>query len=405
MFSLRYLIFSSIFIFVVTGCATSAVDDQAVALPTEADIEETPTPVRPSSITPATVSPTPSATASPTFAPTSLPTVTPSPTITPTLPITSTFRAISYTETEWARIIELQNIHRGLLSPDHTLIAAAFIEETHVIDVATGDIKWIFEKDFAAVSGTLIVLFSPDSTLLIIAGAEEIVYVWNVITGELVYKFPFPIFIMTADLTSDGRYLAVGNGGEGGGFIYVYDLFDGTWIEYPEQMFFGGYTTFLPDSTVLAISRQGFDLEDGAILLWDFVTGDERIVLPVEGGGDFPPEYISGGYLRVSPSGNLMAVEVNDSIHLWDIHSKVEIKLQESPFDNRIERVLFSADDNFAIQGRDNSITVWNSQGRLLGSIRNDVHTWLWFSPDGKYLVQFSLDDEPPLVWEIPDSP
>lgn len=395
MFFLRYIIFSTTLVFVAIGCATSAINDQAVAIPTEANIEETPTPAQPSSTTSATVSPTPTS---------KLPTETRLPSITPTLPTISSFRAIPYTETEWTRIVELQNIHRGLLSPDHTLIASAFIEETHVIDVATGDIKWIFEKDFAAVSGTNVVLFSPDSTLLIIAGAEEIVYVWNVITGELVNKFPFPIFISSADLTLDGRYLAVGNGGEGGGFIHVYDLSDGTWIEYPEQMFFGDIA-FLPDSTVLAISRRGFNLEDGAILLWDFVSGAERIMLPVEGGGDFPPGYISGGYLNVSPTENLMSVEVNDSLHLWDTRSEVEVKLQESPFDDRIKRVLFSANGNFAIQGRDNSVTVWNSQGNLLGSIHGEANSWIWFTPNGKYLVQFLQDHEPPLVWEMPDSP
>jgi WD40 repeat protein len=70
-------------------------------------------------------------------------------------------------------------------------LAQALVEKTFVIEVATGEMRWVFEKPPAPINGTSELEFSPDSIFLANGGDEGIAYIWNVNSGELVHELPF----------------------------------------------------------------------------------------------------------------------------------------------------------------------------------------------------------------------
>jgi WD40 repeat protein len=344
-------------------------------------------------------------------------------TLIPTPSTTSDLRIVSPTDTDWGDFIERFREYGGVFSPDHSLLATALIEDTSVIEVATGEVRWTFEKEPAPINGTIELEFSPDSTLLANGGSEGIAYIWDVNSGEPVHEFPFGKTITDVEFSRDGNLFAMGWAGTEGigvGDITIWNLNDSSQIHFPESHLRFGDIAFSPNEPLLAISVQGpIDVVSGTVLLWNVLTNEIQEILPttIEGLDSLSLDQrplALGEDVAFSPDGQRLAVVASNvvtntfssSVRLWNTNGKVEIELQDAPVvygNDWIVQLLFSSNDVLAGKTSAGHIVVlWDKDGRYLGHLQSETRILdMTFTPDGRYLVSF-VPNASPIVLEVP---
>src|SRR5205814_1681 len=121
---------------------------------------------------------------------------------------------------------------------------------------------------------------------------------------------------------------------------------------------------------------------DGAVTLWDVVSGRKVRTLRASNGGVFPN-------IAFTPDGQRLIFDNKNekAINLWDLANGKEIKAYQVP--NPI--MSFSADRRrLAFAGEDQTAKIWNvdtGQELLTLQGRRGDFTLLNFSPDGQRLA------------------
>jgi WD40 repeat protein len=352
---------------------------------------------------------------------------------------------------ENACAVELQSLggsHRGAssvaFSPDGKSLAAAALEGTvRVWNTRTG--KQLFTlptradgqrgmpvnlrtaDTVAHAGGTYAVEFSPDGTLLVTAGADRTVKLWNARTGDLVRSLKgHTEDVWTARFSPDGKQVASGDrdaqvrlwnvetgetvhvlGGHNGAIAALAFSADGrrlasasmdktvkVWESATgkELLHLQGHTRsvtavlFSPDGRLLLSAGgdpTGRDRTRGEIKCWDAASGQERFT--------FSGTESAVQSLACSPDGRLLASASGDgSVTLWDLKRGRDILVLRG-HTNMAWSVAFSSDgQQLASASNDNTVKVWDLTARILPrALRGHeapIHS-VAFSPDGAWIA------------------
>ncbi|MBI2300940.1 MAG: caspase family protein [Armatimonadetes bacterium] len=230
------------------------------------------------------------------------------------------------------------------------------------------------------------ILFTPNGRELISVGADKVVRVWDVATGETLRTLrgqvgPGPEGkLYAAALSPDGRTLAVGGYGFTGGNcpIALFDYRTGRvtrLLRNHENAV--NAVSFSPDGTTLA-SASG----DNTVRLWDVATGEARAVLRGH------EKEVYG--VAWSPDGRRLAsASLDRTARVWSAAGQEERVLRGH--EAEVGCVAWSPDGRTLATGSlDHTIRLWDAATGALRLVlpRQGNHvTCLAFSPDGRRLA------------------
>jgi WD40 repeat protein len=148
-----------------------------------------------------------------------------------------------------------------------------------------------------------------------------------------------------------------------------------------------------PDGRLVASSG-----ESATIRLWDSKSGDLVRTLPGH------PERVFG--LAFSPDGKWLASSSTDgSVKAWDYRSGRLLHLFTNHIGNWVRRVTFSPDSRLlAPAAYDGKLCIWDVQtGRVAQTLPTGERVGdVRFTPDGRFLIAASRDDQPRIrLWDL----
>jgi WD40 repeat protein len=197
------------------------------------------------------------------------------------------------------------------------------------------------ERILDSTHGAMALAFSPDSRTLASGGADQVVRLWDVATGELVRTLP-------------------ANTNRG-----VYHL---AWDHAGSTLFSGG--------------------DDGNILGFEPLTGDRRVVLRGHA------QYVY--CLALSPDGRMLASAGGDSrILLWNL-ATAQLTRELRGHNTAVYGLAFSPDGRrLASASWDNTVRIWDvgaeQDARILRGSRSFAYS-VAYSPDGRTLASGGHD-------------
>lgn len=274
-------------------------------------------------------------------------------------------------------------VHSIIWSPDGNLLAVAAGEGVHIFEPNTiQEINTLYPGVW-----TPSIAFSPNSSSIATGGRDGYINLWDVSTGENLYRIEaHRKGVNTVTFSPQGQLIA------SGGNDAVARLWEMDTGNNVAQMIGGTFAvpaiSFTPDGKSLAIvNGQVIRLRDVA---------SSRFVITINGEASF-------NTIDISPDGLILAA--GDSVNmvtLWDISGSgftqtPRIKL-DSPNQPQklVWQVKFSPDGQIlASAHNDGTVNLWEvSTGKFLTSLSgpSKAITSLAFSPDGHFLAAGSLD-------------
>jgi len=288
----------------------------------------------------------------------------------------------------------------------------------------------IFTTYYTSPSGYLGVLWSPDSTHLVIPGEDGTMQVWDVVTGHELVACHVPVvdsLPISSYLSPDGQHVLYGYGPQ---YMYVLDLSTCKLV-----------TLASTDANATVWSPQGnrfatISLMDAHVVqVWDAHTGRNlasfHLAVPmseilwtpdgtriVASGGkevDVLEVATQGIVLKViptstdlvpvwalSPDGKRIAsLSGVDRVQIWDAATGHKLNAYQRP-GNTVKVVVWSPNSTTIATGSiDGTVRVWNA-GRAPETYHSDasgVLNFVW-SPDGKSLAAETFDGHI-WVWKV----
>ena len=305
------------------------------------------------------------------FTPTLSPTVAPSnhltelrvftPTVTPTL--TTIDESTSF---HVERVFDT-NCRQIAVSPDGSLIAIAQDEEfTAIYSYKSGEYQRHLQKTnvFYTSRSFTMLAFSPDSRLLAMGGLEEIIWIWDVIEGQLIYEIPFFGEISDMVFSSQGNLLAVTSPNpasyesvEHQG-IGVIDLEVGRLIAERKRIQ-ATSVSFAAEDDTLVIGASDYSQEpQDFLLVWHYETDTLSNIL-IDGGR-------TSYKVETNQQAGTMVAAVDASVHLFDLTSWHELHLESLILSQLIRRLQFDDHDNIYAMEYRGQITKWDADGNLI---------------------------------------
>ncbi len=273
-------------------------------------------------------------------------------------------------------------------SPDgKTLLAVNHDGAVTGWDVETGTIRTRTASPLRdAYFSTPVAAFSADRKLLALTDHGDKLVLLDVATGKPLLRLEKSGALLSVAVSPDGRTLATGGQDN---VVRLWDVVTGK-----ERHQLKGHTnwvdsvTFSPDGISLA-SAGGDDLR-----LWDVATGREVRVV-AEG----------SACIAFSPDGRTLATGTGNTIRLWDVASGKLIRHLTGHGSWLIPALAFSPDGKRLVSGsRDHTVIIWDvATGQPLHHFpghRGAVIS-LAFAPDGKTLASGGDEDHTLIVWDL----
>jgi WD40 repeat protein len=308
-----------------------------------------------------------------------------------------------------------------------------------LLDVATGREQARIDRHRSRGGGGLAAQFTPDGTMLIAAGGDGTMTVWDLGTRQEILQFKMPgggaecldispdgklvaatgrdgVYLwpwtggekpvklalktrraMAVQFSPDGKLLAIGDVGPIA--VYLWDLQSAGVVRELEdeaQEFFVVAMAFTPDGKTLATPSGRGNLatppgrREKAILLWDTTSG--KVVRRLDAAPMDP------GRLAISRDGRWLAATdlVLRRKKVWDLATGEELGRQFIGHEGTVSGVRFSPDGRSIITASDDgTVRVWNpttgQQQRVLR--HNKWVRGVAVAPDGKWIASNSLDN------------
>ncbi|MEM6353403.1 MAG: NB-ARC domain-containing protein [Cyanobacteria bacterium P01_D01_bin.14] len=289
----------------------------------------------------------------------------------------------TYPEMQTHRVLEghRQWVDGLLFSPDGRLLVSAGADYLiKVWDVATGKCLATLE----AFQGGLHVdiALSPDGQTLVGVGPSGDLAFWDMETWQCLHTIPETgQLVSTLAFSLDGQVLVVGQ--LDGGMIF-YNLATGERTKSSDRHAAYGFSMRAhPDGDRVVTCSH-----DGTVRLWDIKTTRCLNVLAGHQGE------VSG--IACHPDGDLLASVSHDrTVRLWDANSGQCLKVLQGHQAN-VWDVAFSPDGEIlATVSFDHTIRLWETRtGRSLKTVKGSyLAIWdVMFSPDGKTLISGGED-------------
>jgi len=228
--------------------------------------------------------------------------------------------------------------------------------------------------------------FSPDGKTFA-SGGEKGIVLWDLSVGIFTPKLIDTEQVQSLDFSPDGKILATGNKN-----IIFWDLNTQERIAQPLSGHSSSITSlkFSPDGKKLLSGGCNFNAntsvqlcDKGETIIWS-MENSNPIIKPLV----FENNNIYA--TSTSPDGNLLVLNDNGKMILWDISSQKNIGEIVKCNNDSPDQIAFSSDGGYiAIECKSNSVIyVWNTSTlKIVNEIRvDDVHNFA-FSPNNKLLA------------------
>ena len=282
------------------------------------------------------------------------------------------------------------------VSPDaRTCLAALWTGRIRLFDCASGQTlrEWqahedmIFAGAYFTADGRRIVSGSGD---IFASPRDTSVRVWNVATGEQLYRFDdHTDRVWDVAVDGSGRYAASASHD---GTVRLYDLQTGEGrllLDVSPQA--ARSLAFSPDgkTMLVGLAKGASDAPDYALRLIDIASGEEI--------RRFAGHSAVVADVAFSPDGRqALSGSVDKSLILWDVDSGQALSAWQEHIGS-LTAVRFSPDGAWAAStGSDAQILLWDvASGQVVRRLaaHNDVVLDLAFAPDGKTLFSIANDD------------
>jgi WD40 repeat protein/class 3 adenylate cyclase len=238
--------------------------------------------------------------------------------------------------------------------------------------------------------GVFPVAFSPDGNYVLAGGWDNVIYMWDVKTGNEIRQFIGHMdLVYSITFSPDGKYVLTGSWDKS---ARIWDLNTGKEIRQ-----FTGHTDFV---SAVAYSPSGKNVltagVDGTTRLWDAETGQELQKFMNLSGKNYSA--------TLSPDGKFwLTGDTNAEVELWDIEANQVIR-QFIGHTGFVSAVAFSPDGKFIITGSyDGTARLWNVETgeelqRFLGHT-NNINS-VTFLREGKVVLTGS-DDGTARLWDV----
>jgi len=230
-----------------------------------------------------------------------------------------------------------------------------------------------------------VMTFSPDGHKIVFNQWPELLYLWDIETGNVVPMTGLPegggVFAAVA-FTPDGRRV-VTNGDDD--VIRVWDAQSGLQLSQPISRDVS--------ARAIAVSRDGRLItgEFNTVRIWNLDSGQPL-------GQPRPdPEYSGESIESIALSRDgrrIVSGSTDNTIQLWDAETAEPIGNPIRGHRDDVKAVAFSADGEQIISGsRDETIRIWNTKSSLtLGKPIGDLSFAGAISPDGRRIVSYGHD-------------
>jgi WD40 repeat protein len=295
--------------------------------------------------------------------------------------VRGTLQRAVYTVKEINRLEGHQGTVRISLSPDGKLLVSAGEDGTVRLWNLQGQSFAVWGANQVAIAN---VSFSPNGQILATAGEDGTVRLWNLQGQQLAELKGHRGRVKSVSFSPNGQLLATaGNDST----IRLWNL------QGQQLAVMKGHTNeawsviFSPDGQTLASAS-----EDGTIRLWNLQGQQLAQIEGNQGAIDS---------IKFSPNGRLLATAgENGTVRLWNLQGQLlkELKGHQS----RVWSIIFSPDGKrLASAGEDSTVRLWNLQGQLLilkghqGPVRS-----VSFNSDGQTLISAG-DDGTIRLWDL----
>jgi len=292
------------------------------------------------------------------------------------------------------------------------------VSEISVYDLRNDEIKWQQDIGSYSLRPTTLAI-SSDGNLLATGGINEPVFVWDTNTGEIIHNFFTPYYKVDKVAFSQENNILVANATESSDArLMIWDIATGQMIDtFPSEhtseidifsssndtsnKIYGwniGDASFIPSqNNLLAMTVDHHSDQEAvtasAVYFWDI---DDNQLKPVMEG-------TWGRTLTSSSDGKLLAVEINEQIFVINPQTGQEV-FSLLPSNSSSRRLALTNKGILAKLDRNESVTIWNSEGKLLTTLNADkIISDIAFTSDGKLLTAYysSSEDIPIGIWSI----